>query len=178
MKKITWLVSGLVMMMALPASAAVRLGVLGAVDYSLYNETVGTDQIKGGLGYGGGLMAEIGMGKHAFELAGVFLSREVSVTAAGVKTTSTGQGVHIPGVFRLNLGSGVVGFGLGGYYDYSLETGGDHDYGATASLRFNFGKSPMFFDSRFNYGLKKDSLNKNNTYALGLIGFKFGKGRN
>jgi hypothetical protein len=164
------------------AFAKVRVSLAGGVGYGLSTHTAtvtspldpslsSSTEVKGALGFGGGLLLELPLGKSTgFELAAFYLSRGSKV---GDTTTSAGW-LHMPAGFRFWF-SPRTSLLLGGYYDTILEetTGDKTTYGLTGGLRFMLGKS-FFFEPRFNYGLQK-LLDKNPMEALGLIGFTFGK---
>ena len=177
MKNKMMIVLSLVMLFgATHVSAAVHFGVAGATNYGL-NGTV-TDattgaSIKSNIGYGGGLLVDIGMGPSmSLEPGVIFLVARVDTTILGTTVTTNSNILRIPVDVRFGLGH-VVSLGVGGYYDNYLTATGS-SYGAEGILRFMFGggSSKMFFDTRFNYELKAGSSNSKELYAL--LGIMFG----
>lgn len=159
-------------LMSNPAQAVTQFSVVGAGSLGLNKETIavpvlGSIDVKGGFGYGGGLLVNFGMAANSLELGAIYLSRPVDV--AGAKT-SYGF-VHIPAMYR--FGS-VLSFGLGGFYDVALDSGNSSNYGLAAGPRFSL-PGGLFFDARFNYGLKSNVFASMATTKeiLFLVGFMF-----
>lgn len=158
------------------AHAATNVSLVGALNYGLKSNsgteplTGATFETKGALGYGGGLLLNFGSGNTTFELGAIYFSKGVKTTAtlAGVTNEETlrAASVQIPVMVRFG---GNTSFGIGGFYELSLETGGGSDYGLIAGPRFNLGKA-LFADARYAYGLKEG----NTSNAMLLIGYKFG----
>ena len=128
---------------------------MGGVNYG-YGTTSTTDTstgltatTKGGLGYGGGLLAE--PMSFPLEVGVLYLSRHYQVTRTGFADSSTNlHFVEIPVMFR--LGHGSMTFGLGGFAD--IDIGDGSNYGLTAGPRFGGTHGGGFLDLRFSYGLK------------------------
>lgn len=160
------LVAAMVMFMS-SASFASRFSLVGAINYGLDSTSINTGSgaasFKGGLGFGGGLLMELG----PVELGGLYLSKKYTTEFMGVSTSSSVSGIHIPVLYRFG---GLTSFGLGGFYDLSLESGGSSNFGITAGPRFSM-TNGFFFDLNFNYGLKTG----NSKDLLALIGYTFGK---
>ena len=151
-------------------SAFARVAILGGADYSLYSNssTIGTSSVdvKGGLGYGGGLVFDFGK----FESGVIYRKYAINTT-----TTTSGSSIaaathtsllEVPALYR--LGSGNNTLGLGGFYELVLGTGGGSNYGLTAGPRFAT-TNGLFFDLRLNYSFKSGSPK----HLIGMIGYYF-----
>lgn len=165
MKNYLYLV--LVLILAGSNAHAARFSLLGGIDYNMTTSStatiVGTIDIKGGLGYGGGLLIDLGK----IETGAIFTSRAIQSTFASVTTSITTKGIEIPLMYRFG---GLTSFGLGGFYALSLESGGGSNYGLTAGPRFAM-TNGFYLDLRFDYGLKTG----NTKDVLAMVGYYFGK---
>lgn len=155
-------------LVAAPASqAAVKFGIAGAVDYNLMNTTVAGLETKGGLGFGGGLVADIG----PIGTGVIYASRKTTSTGTllgvAVDIPVTVSFLHIPLVYRIGLGG--VSLNLGGYFDLIMESGGGSDYGLSGGFRF--GKK-FFVDASYNMGLKGSGDAKTKA-IIALVGVMF-----
>lgn len=168
MMKKNWLVY--LSLMFATQNAFAKLSMVGALDYNLDSVSASamgvSVEVKGGLGFGAGLLVELGK----VELGAVFLSKSYTTTITGLGETSTStSGIHIPVVAR--FGGGSTTFGVGSFFDLSLESGSSLNYGLTAGPRFGGSNGGLFLDLRFNYGLKSPASKD----ALALVGYAFGK---
>lgn len=157
-------------------NAEAGVSLVGALNYGLNSET-GTDpatglsvETKGGLGFGGGLLLDFGMGGASIEVGGLFLSKSIKSTTTvlgiPIEDSVNASSVHVPVMVRFG---GMTSFGVGGFFEASLESGGGTDYGVVGGPRFSM-PGGLFFDGRFAYGLKDG----NSMNAMLLVGFKFG----
>jgi hypothetical protein len=154
--------------MAAPASqAAAKFGIAGAVDYNMASSSAGGVEIKGGLGFGGGLTVDIG----SIGIGAIYISRKKTVTTTilGVplEVSSSSGILHLPLVYRIGLGGASLN--LGGFYGLGMGDGGGSDYGITGGFRF--GKK-LFVDLSYNMGLKGETDAKSKA-AIALIGTMF-----
>lgn len=158
------------------AFAGMRLSVVAAGNYGLTNTTAATITIKGGIGYGGGLLLGFPMGSSAFfELGGIYNQYTLTTTdSSGTipDITATSSAIHIPATFNFMLGR-AVSLGLGGWYSLGMgSSSGATDYGAQGGLRFHF--SPrVFLDTSYTMGLNSSASVKP-TGILALLGLSFG----
>ncbi len=166
-----WIVLLSLMFVAPSAFANTKFSLVGGINYGMdsvsASASIGSitisSSVKGGLGFGGGLLVQMG----AVEIGGIFLSRTYTTTINSVSTSSSDTGVEIPVMAR--IGGGAATFGIGGFYD----AGSSSDYGLTAGPRFGGNNGGIFFDARFNYGLKSG----NSKNVLAMLGYAFGKGK-
>ena len=155
-------------LVAAPSSqAAVKFGLAGGVDYNLLKTTILGLETKGGLGFGGGLVADIGpIGTGA-----IYLSRKSTSTGTvlgiPIEVPVSVGFIHIPLVYRIGMGG--VSLNLGGYFDLIMESGGGSDYGLSGGLRF--GKK-FFVDASYNMGLKGEGDTKTKA-LIALVGVMF-----
>jgi hypothetical protein len=160
-------VVGFFLITAPMSQAAAKFGVAGAVDYNLFKQTVASVETKGGLGFGGGLVVDIG----PIGVSAIYISRKTTATTTllGVSVdVSANTGIiHVPVVYRIGLGGASLN--LGGFYGIGTASGSGSDYGATGGFRF--GKK-FFVDLSYNMGLKDNSGTKSKA-ALALIGTMF-----
>jgi hypothetical protein len=158
------------------AHAAPRFGLFGFGNYPLYSATVLGNDIKGTFGGGGGALINFRLGNSVgLEIGAAYqITRLKTGPTGGATTTTSAKSVHAPVLLDIALGKNGS-FLLGGYYDHSLETGGEADYGANVGFRI-MPTSMLFFDGRFGYGFKKDSLDKNRMGIQLVAGLMFGKG--
>jgi hypothetical protein len=159
------------------ANAAVRFGLFGYGNYPIYSATSLGFDIKGTFGGGGGALINFGLGSSVNLEVGAnyqVIRLTTGPTGGATTTTSSAKSVHVPAM--LEIGMGKAGLLLGGFYDHSLETGGEADYGALAGVRL-MASSMLFFDGRFTYGFKKDTFDKNHMGVMVGLGLMFGKGK-
>ena len=159
------------LMLASP-SAFAGFSIVGGVDYSLDSTSVlGIETIKGGLGFGGGLLYNF----SAIEIGALYMSKKTSITYSsplfGTDSSTSYGGVEIPVMVR--MGGLLTNFGIGGFYDLPISTGGSSNYGLTAGPHIGF-PGGLFFDVRFNYGLKSLPVTGSTKDLLAMIGFAFG----
>ena len=125
--------------------------------------------MSGTIGYSVG--PSVGLGP--IEVSALYSSYGLKVTASGSEATSSGKSLDLPVLYR--LGIGPVGFGIGGFYNISLESGStssDNNYGAVASFRTTIPGIGLFVDGRFSLGLHDMSGTKLSSGAV-LIGYNF-----
>jgi hypothetical protein len=167
----TFFAAGLFLITVPASQAAVKFGLAGAVDYNMAKSTItiGSDstELKGGLGFGGGLVMDIGK----FGLSAIYISRATTTTGSllgiSFESSSSSGILHIPLVYRIGLGGASLN--LGGFFGLGLGSGGGSDYGATGGFRF--GKK-LFIDLSYNMGLKGETDAKSKA-AIALIGTMF-----
>ncbi len=150
------------------AQAGAQLSVVGAASLGLVDTSIdvgfGPTGVKGGLGFGGGLIAGFGAMGSGLEIGGLYLSRKTTTTLLGVETSTSTAFLHIPVMYR--MGSNFS-FGLGGFYDIGLSSGSGSAYGLTAGPRIKFSK--LFVDARFNLDLKNTTANNELLFMLGYM---------
>jgi hypothetical protein len=138
-----------------------------------------TFQLTGKFGFGGGAIGELMLSPRAgLEAGAIYLQRKYGATFLGVESTSTTSfsSIHIPVGLRLHANR-VVSLQLGGFYDYSLETDGDANFGVQGGLRLSApvsGSTALFVEGRYNMGLKEISGEKISDLALVMVGLTFG----
>jgi hypothetical protein len=160
----------LVSLIALSADAFAegRFSIVGGVNYGLDSTSTpdgigGTITVKSGMGFGGGLL----MNLHPVEIGAIYASKTYTAEFLGTSTSTSVTGIHIPVMYRFR---GLTSFGVGGFYDIPITSGGTSNYGLTAGPRFGM-TNGFFVDLRFNYGLKTG----NSKDVLALVGYSFGK---
>lgn len=161
--KVLGIVSLLVLTSAQGAFAAAKFSIVGAGHRGL--QSLPDPEI----GYGGGAQVEFGGSqKFGVDVSAIYLVRRVSIASIGFSEKS----LHAPVVARYYFGKSF-GLGAGGFYDHSLETDGESDYGWTVSGKYQAGNK-IFIDARYNRSLK-DAGRANDGEILLLVGFSFGK---
>jgi hypothetical protein len=165
-----WTLLALVLFLAPNAFAAGEgmFSVVGGVDYNLNSDslTVGnrTASIKGGLGFGFGVLKDFGAN---FEVGVLYLSKKFNTTVTGGADSSTSVSTYeVP--FMLHTSGSAIRFGIGGFFDSADSSS---DYGLTAETRFGGANGGVFLDLRFNYALKTG----NTKDLLAFVGYAFGK---
>ncbi len=160
MKNYLLIILGL-MLMGSSANANSRFSIVGGINYGLESISSSLITVEGGLGFGGGVL--IGLG--SVELGALYLSKTYNSEILGVKLSTSAQSIHIPVLYR--FGS-LTSFGVGGFYELGMCTGGGSNYGLSAGPRFAM-TNGFFLDLRFNYGLATG----NSKDALALVGYAF-----
>lgn len=169
---------------AFASGGGMKISVVGAGSYGL-NSVSGTEpisgatyEVKGALGYGGGLLFAFPMGATTdFEVGGVYsiykIKTATTFLGATEEVTTDSPAVHIPAAVYFGLGR-MVSLGLGGWYDVGMgDNSGTSNYGAQGGLRFRLSQS-VFFDGAYNYGLK-DVNGQKSSGVMALLGFTLGK---
>lgn len=153
------------------AQAVVGFSVVGAGSIGLTNFSVAGNSVKGKPGYGGGVIADLGLAFSSLEIGALYLNRKYETTLLGVTTTTTDSVLHVPVMLRLGT---LLTFGVGAYLDVPLDDDTESDYGLTAGPRIGIG--PIFADARFNYGLKSTDIlgqSLHHMELLFLVGYTF-----
>jgi hypothetical protein len=146
-------------------SSAANISVFGNFNYLLLSITTPVE-IKGDYGFGGGAMIGFPLSATSeFEVGGAYNIGGMKVL--GVRQTS--KFVAIPA--NLLFGSGSMSFSVGGYYNVTLESTGENDYGAAVGMRFKSGA--LYFKPEFLYGFKK-VLDKAPMLLQVSVGYSFG----
>jgi len=163
----------LVSLMLVSPSAFAHLSIVGGIDYGLNSTTIADPTgltsgvaYKSGLGFGGGLLYNF----SAIEIGALYLSKKSTATILGVDVSTTGSAIEIPVMFR--MGGMFTNFGIGGFYDIYTGSLSGSNYGLTAGPHIGT-PGGLFFDLRFNYGLKSQSAFTNTEDLLGLVGYAF-----
>ncbi len=177
--------AALVSFTAVPSAfAAAKLSIVGAGNYGLssieYADAATDTSItrKGGIGFGGGALVEVGLGRLGVEVGALYMHRstktEIKLLGTALPTTEETHGaLQIPLMFRFGR---MISFGAGGFYELGLKADSANDYGLVAGPRLTLPVG-VFFDGRFAYGLKSHTVgpkNFNSMEAQLLIGFSFG----
>jgi hypothetical protein len=158
-------IGGAISLTSVQAQAGVS--VFGYGSWNLLSYEVGPITLKGDYGFGGGL------GYSAPLSSSMMLDLTAAYDIGGIKiNTVRGTAAAAVGTGAVVLGGGKLGLVVGGYYYYSLEDGGESDYGALAGLKIKSGS--LYFKPQFLYGLKKNSLDKNTMLAQLVVGYTFG----
>ncbi|MBS1958211.1 MAG: outer membrane beta-barrel protein [Bdellovibrionales bacterium] len=167
MKKLSRFVAvlGLFSLVATEAHAS-GMSLVGGLNYGLNKFSNAAGEVKGGLGFGGGILLDMGIGGNGFEVGALYLSRKFNTTVLGVETSSSNGYIEIPAMIRFGT---LTTFGVGAFYDIPMDSGYNSDFGLTAGVRLALGPK-IFADARFNYGLKDNSGHSQN--ALLLLGLK------
>jgi hypothetical protein len=198
-----WICAVLILMSALAAAgreanASVRFALAGSL--ALTNEKLdplgpGVTQ-KAGVGYGGGLLLEVALGRAlSADFGALYYTRESKVTDVLGDVITSSSGIMIPAALRIWTNP-YLSFGFGGYYARTLGkvtvedfTGSAEydppviaDYGVLASvgLEAPITKTTQFFaDGRYLYGVADgdpSAAGKINRSDLQLlVGFRFGE---
>jgi len=152
------------------AIPGMNVGIMAGPNLTLPSATLSAGySVTGAIGYSVG--PSVGLGP--LEVSVLYSSYSQTFTSPGSETTLTGKSLDLPVLYR--LGVGPVGFGLGGFYSLSLDSGStstDNNYGAVASFRTTIPGVGLFVDGRFNLGLHDMSGTKLSSAAV-LIGYNF-----
>ncbi len=145
-------------------------------------------------GIGGGASLELGLGQRfTFEIGAFYTPYLFKVVVANLESdiTSRWNMIHIPALFRLNIGS-VVSLGVGGYYglgigkahtegtlvgvaftdDSDLSDNQKSDYGALGSLEIKFRLGShinLVFEGRYLMGMKNVSSSTTSTQKISHV---------
>ena len=163
------------------AMAMIGFSVVGGAGVGL-NSSSGTfggglitANIKSGIGYGGGVLFNLGLGVNSLEFGAIYMGTKTTATLNGVATDTTVNILSIPALVRFG---GMWSLGVGGYYDLAMTSGNTSDYGVTAGPRLSL-PGGLFFEARYKYGLKSTDIpfdiptSVHTQVALLLAGFRF-----
>lgn len=198
------IIFALVAAFAAPAAFAGGISIVGAGTMTSISATNVTDPtFKSKMGFGGGVLFDLGSGKVMFETGALYLMRKTEWTYSFAPTLPLTVGttaVQVPVLARFKLGS-AVSLGLGGFVESGMgkvksevagisseSSYGDNnlsnlDYGALASLGFRFpmgGGGAFLIDGRYAMGLKNRNTNTASTATIkmsdfqALVGIQFG----
>jgi hypothetical protein len=148
------------------AFAGPKLSVFGVGNFL---QSRGSVSETGKLAFGGGAGIEFRLGQRVgFEIDGIYSQFKDSAGA-------TTKAVQIPGLFRFWLGR-MFSLGAGGYYEVSLDTDGEADYGAVGEAGFNIPMGQtvaLIAEGRYYYGLK-DIAGVKYSDIQAVVGLRFG----
>ncbi len=163
------------------ASAAAMFSLFAEGNYGLTSFAVsgpgGTGSDEGAIGYGGGFLMELGLGKSAgFELGASYKIANRTTTVNGTSETTDSSSIWAPVGIRFHSGP-KFSFVLGGFIDYSLKSGTGDAMSLGLSGGFRLGHK-VFFEPRFNYFIESVTIGtetKKRMEAMLLIGLSLGK---
>jgi hypothetical protein len=178
-------VLGLLVLVSVLTGQAAHAGAMFSVYGSgVLPQTVslgGGVDVKGKVGFGGGAMIE-GMLNPTIgaELGAMYLARQFTLEAGGVSADFPSvASIFVPAGLRVHANR-YLSIEGGGFFDYSLETGNDINYGVQGGLRLSIpmgASSSLFFEGRYDLGLKDFSGTKRSDLVLALVGLTFGSHR-